>query len=210
MENNYKPNSHKYKEEMRSRESSEMRKVEKVVSGPVTTQKKSGFRKLAQGLIAEDMPKVKSYILDDVLIPSFKKAISDIVRNGIDIILYGEAGKTKSSSTPGAKVSYRSYYAEPVRSDRDRGRDYSRPRSDFDFDEVLFANRGDAEVVLTQMEDAIEKYRFVRVADFYDLAGITISNRCVNNYGWTDLRSASIIRNRDGYIINLPKALPID
>ena len=60
------------------------------------------------------------------------------------------------------------------------------------------------------MEDIIERYGFVKVADYYDLAGVSIDNHCTNNYGWTDLRTASISRVRDRYVINLPKALPID
>ena len=52
---------------------------------------------------------MKSYIVMDVLVPAIKKAISDIVTNGIDMILYGEAGKSKKNSTA-SKVSYQKFY----------------------------------------------------------------------------------------------------
>lgn len=103
----YKPNSHKSKEERK--ESIPEKHVEKVISGTVKPKKKSEMQKFADVFISEDVNNVKSYIVMDVLVPAIKKAISDIVTNGIDMILYGEAGKSKKNSTA-SKVSYQKYY----------------------------------------------------------------------------------------------------
>ena len=116
----YKPNSHKSKEEQQT--APPEKKVEKVVSGSVKSRKKSEIQKFADVFIQEDAQKVKSYILMDVLVPAVKKAISDIVTNGIDMILYGETGRTKKNGTA-SKVSYRSYYDK-----RDDRRDYGSSR----------------------------------------------------------------------------------
>lgn len=89
----YKPNSHRSKEERK--ESIPEKHVEKVISGTVKPKKKSEMQKFADVFISEDVNNVKSYIVMDVLVPAIKKAISDIVTNGIDMILYGEAGKSK-------------------------------------------------------------------------------------------------------------------
>ena len=60
------------------------------------------------------------------------------------------------------------------------------------------------------MDELIATYGVVRVADFYELVGVT-GNYTDNKYGWTDIRNASVVRARDGgYIIKLPKAFPID
>ena len=93
----YKPNSNRYKKEQ-SNALAERKKIEKVVTGKVKTKKKSEIRKLKDTFISEDVSNVKSYIVMDVLIPAAKKAISDIVRDGIDMILYGSAGKSRSST----------------------------------------------------------------------------------------------------------------
>ena len=58
------------------------------------------------------------------------------------------------------------------------------------------------------MDEIIDMYGRVSVADLYDLVGIT-GNYTDNNYGWTNLASAEPIRVRDGYVIKLPKAMPI-
>lgn len=199
----YKPNSHKSKEERR--ESVPEKKVEKVIAGTVKSKKKNEIQKFADVFISEDVNNVKSYILLDVLVPAIKKAISDIVTNGIDIILYGETGKTKSNSNA-SKVSYRSYY--------DRGndrRDYSaaRTKTGYNYDDIILDNRGEAEDVLSRMDELISTYGLVSVADLYDLVGVT-GNYTDNKYGWTDIRSASVIRVRDGYMLKLPKALPLN
>ena len=53
------------------------------------------MQKFADVFISEDVNNVKSYIVMDVLVPAIKKAISDIVTNGIDMILYGKLGNQK-------------------------------------------------------------------------------------------------------------------
>ena len=199
----YKPNSHKSKEERR--ESVPDKKVEKIIAGTVKSKKKNEIQKFADVFISEDVTNVKSYILLDVLVPAIKKAISDIVTNGIDMILYGESNRTKSNSAA-SKVSYRSYY--------ERGndkRDYanSRTKTGYNYDDIILDNRGEAEDVLSRMNELISTYGVVSVADLYDLVGVT-GNYTDNKYGWTDIRSAQVVRIRDGYLIKLPKALPLN
>lgn len=195
----YQPNSHKSKTEGFA---VPKKKVEKVAKGK--TKKKSEIAKFADVFLQEDVSSVKSYILSDVVIPALKKAISDVVTNGIDMLLYGESGSAKKT-TPASKVSYRSYYERP----NDR---YSKSQSSikrYNYDEVVLESRGEAEEVLSRMEDLIATYNVVSVADFYDLVDVSC-NYTDNNYGWTDIRNASIQRTRDGYIIRLPRPMPID
>lgn len=194
----YQPNSHKFKEEQR-----EKKKVEKVVNGTVKT-KPNTARKFTNLFISEDVSSVKSYIFMDVLVPAIKKAVSDIVRDGIDMLLYGES-KGRKNSTNASYVSYRSY------SDRDRrdDRHTSRSRVGYNFDDIILESRGEAEEVLTRMDELIDTYGIVSVADLYDLVGVT-GNYTDNKYGWTNIRNAEPVRVRNGYILKLPKALPIN
>ena len=202
----YTSNSHKSKEAA-AKAPAEEKEIKKVVSGKVSTKNKSEIRKLADVFISEDVANVKSYVLMDVLVPAVKKAISDIVTNGIDMILYGETNHS-SKKRNGARVSYSSYY------DRDRERSSSQSRtstkSSFDYDDIVFETRGDAELVITQMEEIISRYGFVSVSDLYDMADLT-APYTANKYGWTDVRTAEPVRARGGgYIIKLPRALPYD
>ena len=197
----YKPNSHKSKEEQKNLVPE--KRVEKVISGTVKSKKKSEMQKFADVFISEDVNNVKSYIVMDVLVPAIKKAISDIVTNGIDMILYGETGKSKKNSTA-SKVSYQKCY--------DSGKkDYTAPKSrtSYEYDELLFETRGDAESVLDAMNEIIAQYEVVSVADLYDLANVSNDNYAANKYGWTDIAGCRAVRVRDGYILKLPKPTPV-
>lgn len=200
----YAPNSHKAKEEKAQTEVPERKKLEKVVTGKVKTKKRNEMSKLGEIFIAEDARNVKSYILMDVLVPAVKKAISDIVTNGIDMLLFGEGGRTRKTSSA-STVSYRNYYDQ-----KDTRRDYSntRTRTGYSYDDIILETRGEAEEVLARMDELIETYGIVSVADLYDLVGKTC-NYTDNKYGWTNIRNAEPIRVRDGYMLKMPKAGPI-
>lgn len=195
----YKSNSHKSRE--RQNEPIPEKKVEKVISGSAKSKKKSGLRKITNIFVPEDVEDVKSYIFEDIVVPAVKDIILDAVK-----AFLGVKGGSRGKSTTASKVSYRKYY-----DDRDR-RDYSgvtRTRTGYEYDDVIIENRGEAEDALSRMDELISTYGLVSVADFYDLVGIA-GNYTDNKYGWTDIRSASVIRVREGYMIKLPKALPLN
>jgi hypothetical protein len=200
----YKPNSHRFKEEQKAASTEEKKKVEKVVTGTVKTKKKSEISKLADVFITEDIGNVKSYIIWDVIVPATKNAISDIVRNGIDMLLFGGTGRSDKRSAAGY-VSYRDY---SKRKDDDRS-DNSRTRTGYNYDDIVLESRGEAEAVLDSMQDLIETYGMVSVADMYDLVGKTC-DYTDNKYGWTNIRNAEPIRVRDGYMLKLPKVVPLN
>lgn len=197
---NYKSNSDK----SRTQELPD-KKVEKVIRGSVKTKKKNEVRKFADVFISEDAHNVGSYVFSEVFVPAVKKAVSDIVKDGIDMIFYGSTNHKDRSRDGGMRPSYRSFY-----DDRNDRREYKpQVRSLYSFDDIILDNRADAEEVLDNMGDIIERYGVVSVADMYDLVGVT-GNYTDYNYGWTDLRTAHVERDRSGgYFIKLPKALPL-
>lgn len=201
--NEYTPNSHKYRDEQRST-SQEERKIEKVIKGTAKIKKKSEFSKLADVFISEDVKNVKSFILMDILVPTVKKAILST----IDMILNGGGGSYDySRGSSGSKVSYRKYYDD--RRDERRYEDNSRSKTRFDYNDIMFESRGEAEAVREQMFEVIERYGFVTVADLYDMADLT-QPYTSNRYGWTNIRNSEVVRVSGGYIIKLPKVMTID
>lgn len=110
------------------------------MSSGAKTRKKSEAKKLADTFISEDASNVKNYILGDVLIPAIKKAVCDIVTNGIEMLLYGESGRSQRSTVNYSKVSTRRYDRPSER------RDYTASaRRGFDYDEVIVPSRGEAQ-----------------------------------------------------------------
>lgn len=195
----YKSNSHKARE--RKNEPVAEKKVEKIISGSVKSKKKSGLQKITNVFVPEDVDDVKSYIFEDIVVPAVKDIILDAVR-----AFLGVNGSSRGKSSSASKVSYRKYYDDRER--RDNG-SRNRTRSGYEYDDIILDNRGEAEDVLSRMDELIDTYGVVSVADFYDLVGIT-GNYTDNKYGWSDIRNASVVRVRDGYMIKLPKALPLN
>lgn len=202
----FKPNSHKSKEETQNKSTD--KRVEKVVRGSVKTKKKNELRKFTGAFISEEAGNIGSYIMMDVLIPTIKKTLVDIVTDGFNMLFFGDAGRHGRSGSSTSKVSYRNYYD---RKEPDRFAPSSpRARTRFDYDDIVFENRGEADNVLDEMGNIIERYGFVTVADMYDMADLTHPFTCTK-YGWSSLSGAEIVRLREGgYIIKLPPAQPID
>lgn len=205
---NYPSNSYKAKSEQKNaeKETIEKKKVEKVITGSAKT-KKNELRKLTDVFISEDVKNVKEYVFMDVLIPAIKKAIVDIVTDGVNMIFYGGNAHRGGSGSSASKISYNRYYD---RKDERRPNDSHRTLSGYSYDDVTLESRAEAEEVLTRMSELIDTYGEVSVADLYDLVGVTCEYTD-NRYGWTSVSSAKVVRTRDGrYLIDLPKALPLD
>lgn len=197
---NYRSNSHKSREAARQEE----KKVEKVISGSASVQKKSELRRFADIFVSEDAGDVKDYLIWDILVPSIRRGLHDMITSVADMV-FGK-GRTAGSATGGAsRVNYRAYYEPETR---------SRPgqtvtRTGYAFDDVVVDSRGDAETVLQQMDDLIANYGLVSVADLYDLVGIN-GSYTDNRYGWTNIASAKVVRVPNGYMLKLPKVMPLD
>ncbi len=185
------------------KEQAEEKKITPVTTD-VKTKKKKPISKFADSFLSDDLESVKSYVLLDVLIPSIKQAVADVIKNGIDAIFYGESSERYSGGNQPRK-SYQKIY------DNTNNRRNTRTRADlYDFEDILFNNRGDADRVLAQMDELIDRFEVASVNDYYEYVGIT-GNYTDYKYGWTDLRTASVVRNRDGsYMIKMPRALPIN
>lgn len=199
---NLPDNSHKGKAEVKQKQALEGKRAEKIISGTAKT-KKNNTRNFFETFLAEDAANIWDHIKYDVIIPSFKKALYDIVVNGLDMSLFGGRGGKRSTAD---KVSYRDYSTSSRRDDRSYTR--SRTTSGYSYDDIILETRGEAEAVLSRMDEIMEEYEIVRVADLYDLVGVT-GEHTDNKYGWTNIRNAEIERVRDGYRIKMPRALPI-
>lgn len=195
----------------------ETKKVEKVIKGVVVTKKKTLTKRFLETFVGDDIGNIKSYILHDVLIPAAKDTISDIVKGitetiqgTIEVSLFGERKRSGSRDRGRSYVSYNNY-SRDKRDDRrdDRREISSRDRARHNFDDIILENRGEAEEVRNHLVDLIIDYGQATVSDLYDLVGIT-GEFTDNKYGWTDLRSSSVGRVREGYVLNLPKPKLLD
>lgn len=182
------------------------KKVEKVISGKAKARKKGEIRKFADIFLPEDVSSVKEYVFMDVIIPSAKNLLSDIIVKGSNLLLYGDAGSSnkRGNGVVAGHVSYGSFY----NNQNNRPNTYAGTRATYAYDDIILENRGEADAVLGSLVDLVNTYGTASVADLYEMVGIT-GDYTAHKYGWTDLRSASYDRTRDGYILKLPKAIAL-
>lgn len=179
----------------------------KVIQGQAITRKKSFGRRMADLLIGENVGDVKTYILEDVLVPTIKATISDIIGGGVDMLLFPGQSRSRRFGSR-SNIGYTSY--TPYNSLNNRNlqptpyQNRTVPR--YGVDEIILGTRGEADDVLAAMSDYMRDYGMVAVADLYEMVGHPIVFTD-NNWGWTDLRSSSVRKIPEGYLLVLPRPM---
>lgn len=203
----YKGNSRKNKsenEDIAYTDADAPKVIKRIVKGKVFKKKKSFGQSFSETFFGGDIASIGQYILYDVLIPSAKTVISEIVQSGIEMALFGEA-KSRNIRRDKSR-SYVSYtdYSKPRHSSTIDTR-----RDRFRLDEIILEHRSDAEQVLDGLVDILDQYDAVSVADLYEMIGME-SSHVHNKYGWENLSRAEVLRVREGYLLSLPRPIVID
>lgn len=186
---NYEPNSKKFKTD---------KKITKVAAGHARKR-----NKLADVFIQEDVTDVKNYILMDVIVPAIKDTLANVVKNSIDMMLFGS---TSTSNNRRGNMTNRVSYNTMS---KPNGRSQYQHISTRDYDDIIFDSRSEAESVLDLMQEVLETYDTVSLADMFEMADISCP-ATYNDYGWDDLSSARTVRvTGGGYMIKLPKVKPL-
>lgn len=178
-------------------------------------EKPTFLTKLKETFIAEDARDVGDYILWDILVPTIKRTIRDIIVGSTDRIflgtsvpsgssnLYRERGVTYVRRTDYGASSRKGLKASTVTSE------YRKSQVNFGLDDVPpFRTREEAEDILSTMIDILEEYHMVSVDTYFSLLGVSKSFTA-QNWGWRSLNSATIIEHNGGYIIKMPRPIVI-
>lgn len=201
----YKGNSHKLKAESGQSRSPTASKRTVVSNTTQVKQKTNELKKTKESFIASDLKTVLEYAWYSIIIPGLKKTLADTIKNGTDMIL-GQVGRRSDNGV--TRVRYDKYSSRDVPFDRERDR-YS-PRSNT-YTDLWFPTVQDAQNVKDAMVEQIAGYGVASILDLYEFSGrsewITPMH---NKYGWMSMRLARIVPDGDGYVLELPKPVPID
>ena len=194
----------------------EGKKVERVVTGSVVRRKKALGRRFTDTFVAGEVDSVGKYVIFEVIVPAIKDVLADVVSQGVEKLLFGEARSTsrRTGARPGAgHVSYNRYSSSSApwrttRAEETRPPIGSRSRIR-SIEDIVLKTRPEAEEVISQMFELVSKYDQVTVGDLYDMLGEP-SVFTDQKWGWTDIRGAGAQRVSGGYLLDLPKPEPLD
>lgn len=205
----YKPNSHRFKESQKGVSTSaspEPKKVAKVVAGKVTAKPKSGVAKFFENFFAEDIRKVGDYVVKDVVMPTVKDTIWTIIARGSERLIFGEVGHSpKNSKLP--FINYNGLFKSNAPTQTPTVNSSS---SQYSVDNIILEDRGDAEKVLTAMNAHIAEFGEVSISTLYEFIGEPIGDFMCTRWGWRSLNTAGIMRTSNGgYKLDLPRPVSL-
>lgn len=187
------------------------KEIQKVVQGQVTVRKKGFFTKVKDAFIAEDFKTAMNGATERVIVPMIKRTFADAINNVVNILLFGGTadpnrwgsgtifgGLSNTYRYTGQNINY-SGLSKPA----------SLPQNDIPtYNEIVLADRLDAERVLDELSDIIDRYGSASIADLYQAVGLpTVTTQY--NYGWRSMKGADAVGVRDGYLLKLPNAIPL-
>ena len=169
-----------------------------------TILKPSTKQRLLSAIFAGDFSTTRDKLIYDVAVPMLRDFIAGGLKNAIDMAFYGKAGNgrgyTDYTRPSAAKVSYSSR-ASAMQTETPRDREIERNLS--------FQSREDAYAIIDKMQELIDLYGQVSVADLCDLTGVD-SEFTDNRYGWKDLRNAVVVKRGQKWVLDLPRTRVID
>lgn len=192
-------------------------KVTQITSAKVVEKKPSLFKRIGDAFTGDDTQTVGQYLLFDVVVPTVKALVVDMVSQGLERKFYGD-GRGSSSNTrrSGYATTYNrpsaaAYPGKPVNTVGSNGRREmsERARAVHDFQEIIIADKGEAELVLDTMQEYLNEAGVVSVGSLLTLVGITPAFTD-EKYGWFELGNARSVRVREGYLLELPRPVQLD
>lgn len=195
------------------------KKLEPVIDGSdVTVHKRSKGQRAVESFLGEEIDSVKDHIIQDMIIPSTKDALSnmfggiidffnDMFHEFIDSILFGDSATTRTKASE-TYVSYQGYYnkGKQKKNQPAHRTTYSTRHA---IEDLEYNTMEKALKVRSELVDRIENYQQVSVAELFDLSDQTLDwaeYQEKDRIGWTDISSIGKPRRRRGkYIIPLPR-----
>lgn len=183
---------------------------EKKVIAKAKVQKKSAIKEALRTFFVQDLPEITEHLVIDVAIPAAKNAITDMVTQGIQQLLYGEVDPRRRPTSGYTSYSSSSRDNRGNAYYRSRGSDRreSRQSKPSNVEDLVFDTRGDAVDVIEYVAEQIEAYGQVSVADLMSSVGIQ-PRYTDERWGWTTTDAFEIRQIREGWLVSADRPEPL-
>lgn len=180
----------------------EKTKLQPVISGTVTTRKKTGLQNIGS-IVYDNLQKnnVKKHIIDDIILPT----ILDIVNTGLAGAFGLEPTRTRRTLDSVVSTVRSSEYWNASNS---KGSTVV-VRTAYDFDNPVYSTLSDAQTVLENLIACADHYGQISVSDIMELSA-KVPSSTDYKYGWKNLNNVDIVHVTEGYMIRMPRPTPLD
>ena len=141
----------------------------------------------------------------ELIIPAGRDLLFNVVTSVSQTLIYGESEPPSTSNgvnrIPYSSISNYNRVGRPTsRVQKIR----QRPEDGF-----VFERKSDADTIIEELREACDSFGVVTVQALYEICDKT-APYTANKYGWMNLDDARVERTRDGYVLKLPRSMPLD
>lgn len=174
---------------MNDKKSNEHKRMKSVVQGSTEIKNKSTLGKVVSEFLPDDLRTIRDRIWQDTIKPNIKRGLLE----GFAILLYGTSDSIKNSNQR-SNIIYSAGSSIYHNIQQKTNSKTSTEQNKKEYQTILYDSKGDAEIVLDSMVEAIDTYGSVSVSDYYDLSGHPeLSEFTDTRFGWRSLASAKVI-----------------
>lgn len=169
---------------------------------------KAAHARLTDIFIAQDIKSVWGYVFERVVIPACQNLAVNTINSIARGVFLGE-GAINTFRENGNKptTGYTPYGSMYQNGSSARSASHKTPGR-FQFDELDYADYGEAQLVLDALDECIANAGVATIADMYAASDRTCPYTGYY-YGWKDISKARIIQEGDRWWLKMPRAIEI-
>lgn len=180
-----------------------------VESGQVSKTPRPMTRRFLEYVFAESPKELLKRVGRDTLMPRAKAGVEEALQNFIHGMFWGQGSPplsniVKGTVLRGGGMNYNAISSTQSALQQAQAAAPSPTRSSGNYEDLTCPTQEVAERILANLYEVFNQYRVVAVADLYEMANITPAPSD-NAYGWLSLDGARISKERNGYVLALPR-----
>lgn len=185
--------------------SQDTKKIDYTAPKGKVTLKKSKMNSLGKSVIQGSITDAIKLAFTELIIPAGRDLLFNVVTSVSQTLIYGESEPPSTSNgvnrIPYSSISNYNRVGRPTsRVQKIR----QRPEDGF-----IFERKSDADTIIEELREACDSFGVVTVQALYEICDKT-APYTANKYGWMNLDDARVERTRDGYVLKLPRSMPLD
>ena len=186
------------------------KRLEPIVDQPVTLKKKGFGTRVKEAIFVDDSGSIGGYIIRDIIVPTVRDTIYNIVTGGLSMALYSTPkASPKRNSGTGTYISYADYYNDGRYAPPKRIPQADRYRTQFDMRNIPVPSSDIGHQALEELADRMQVYGNASVQDLFDILRIGSAPATMVNYGWTDISTATVEFIRGEWLLRMPKIVQL-